>query len=138
MTTLFLLLSVGGAFAAEPAVSTAAPVVPVVDISTPAAPAAPVVAVSTPAAARLQPPQPPAHAQRLLQTAADVSRDLADTVAYLEAGQIYFRAFARETHTHAENQRMLEFLREYEAELNTAKKEEVILNDWIRKAASLR
>ena len=35
-------------------------------------------------------------------------------------------------------QRLLEFLRDYEAELNTAKKEETILNDWIRKAANLR
>ncbi|MCX5797556.1 MAG: hypothetical protein NTY77_18860 [Elusimicrobia bacterium] len=124
MTTIFLLLSVGGAFAAEPAVSTSTPVA--------------AVEVSTPAAPKLQPPQPPAHTQRLLQTATDVSQDLAVTVAYLDAGQLYFRAFARETHTHAENQHMLEFLREYEAELNTAKKEEVILNDWIRKAANLR
>ena len=122
MTTIFLLLSAGAAFAAEPAVSTTTPV----------------VEISTPAAARYEPPRPPAHARRLLQTATDVSTDLADTVAYLEAGQVYFRAFARETHTREENQRLLEFLRDYEAELNTAKKEEVILNDWIRKAASLK
>jgi len=124
MTTILLLLSVGVAFAAEPAASADAPAV---ETSTAAPPAAP-----------LEPPRPPAHVRRLLQTAADVATDLADTVAYLEAGQVYFRAFARRTHTHAENQRMLEFRREYETELNTAKKEEVILNDWIRKAANLR
>jgi hypothetical protein len=122
MTTIFLLLSAATAFAAEPAVSTTTPA----------------VEISTPAAARYEPPRPPAHVRRLLQTATDVSTDLADTVAYLEAGQVYFRAYARETHTHVENQRLLEFLRDYEAELSTAKKEEVILNDWIRKAANLR
>ncbi|MDD5628763.1 MAG: hypothetical protein PHU21_06845 [Elusimicrobia bacterium] len=126
MPTIVLLLSVGAAFAAEPAVSTAAVAV---ELST--------VSAAIPAA-RLEPPRPPAHTKRLLETATDVARDLADTVAYLEAGRVYFRAFSRETHTHAENQRMLEFLREYEAELNTAKKEETILNDWIRKAASLK
>ncbi|MBI5239613.1 MAG: hypothetical protein HY926_04010 [Elusimicrobia bacterium] len=119
MTTILLVLSLA-ACAAEPAVPAA------VEISTPAA------------AKRLEPPVPPAHAKRLLQTATDVAGDLAETVAYLEAGQVYFRAFARETHSNEENQAMLRFLREYEAELDTAKKEEKILNDWIRKAASLK
>lgn len=123
MTTLFFFFALA-AGAAEPAVPPA-----VVETSTPAAAAV---------APKLEPPAPPAHAKRLLQTATDVARDLADTVEYLEAGQVYFRAFARETHTAEENQAMLRFLREYEAELNTAKKEEVILNDWIRKAANLK
>jgi hypothetical protein len=127
MTTLLMLFSLA-ACAAEPAA-------PSTEVSTSAVPA---VEVSTPAAPKLTPPAPPAHAQRLLQTATDVARDLAETVAYLEAGQAYFRAFARETHTPEENQALLRFLREYEAELATAKKEEVILNDWIRKAASLK
>jgi hypothetical protein len=122
MNTILLLLWAGAARAAEPA-----------------APApAPVVAVSSVAAARNEPPQAPAHVQRLLQTATDVSRDLADTVAYLDAGQTYFRAYARGTHTQAEDQRLLEFLRDYEAELDTAKKEEAILRDWLVKAASLK
>jgi hypothetical protein len=98
----------------------------------------PAVAVSTASAARVEPPQAPAHAQRLLQTATDVSRDLADTIAYLEAGQIYVRAFIRETHTQAEGQRLLEFQRDYEAELSTAKKEEAVLRDWLMKAAALK
>jgi hypothetical protein len=127
MTTLLIFFSLA-ACAAEP--SAEAPVSSVPSVA---------LAVSTPAAAGMtSPPTPPAHAKRLLQTATDVARDLADTVAYLEAGQAYFRAFARETHTAEENQAMLRFLREYEAELSTAKKEEVILNDWIRKAASLK
>ena len=121
MITMILFFSVGAACAAEPA-----------------APPPPDVAVSTVGAARYGPPQAPAHTQRLLQTAADVSRDLADTVAYLEAGQIYLRAFMREAHTQAENQRLLEFQRDYEAELNTAKKEEAILRDWLVKAAPLK
>ena len=123
MITLFFFFALA-AGAAEPAALPAA-----VETSTPAAAAI---------ASKLEPPTPPAHVKRLLQTATDVARDLADTVAYLEAGQAYFRAFARETHTAEENQAMLRFLREYEAELNTAKKEEVILNDWIRKAANLK
>ncbi len=126
MVTLFFLFALA-AGAAEPAAETAAPAVPAVAVPTPAA-----------VALKIEPPTPPAHAKRLLQTATDVARDLADTVAYLEAGQVYFRAFARETHTAEENQAMLRFLREYEAELSTAKKEEVILNDWIRKAANLK
>jgi hypothetical protein len=122
MTMIPLLFWAGAALAVEPAMSTPTPV----------------VEVSTTAAVRYDPPQAPAHAQRLLQTAADVSRDLADTVAYLEAGQAYFRAFTRDTHTQAENQRLLEFLRDYEAELGTAKKEEAILRDWLVKAAALK
>ena len=119
--TIILSLFVATAFAVEPApVSTAT------------------VVVSTPSAATCEPPQPPAHAQRLLQTAADVSRDLADTVAYLEAGQTYFRAFARNSHTREENQRLLEFLRDYETELGMAKKEEAVLRDWLTKAAALK
>ena len=120
MITLFFFFALA-AGAAEPAALPAA-----VETSTPAAAAI---------ASKLEPPTP---VKRLLQTATDVARDLAETVAYLEAGQTYFRAFARETHTAEENQAMLRFLREYEAELNTAKKEEVILNDWIRKAANLK
>jgi hypothetical protein len=119
MAAILLLMWAGMACAAEP--------------SPP-----PAVAVSTASAARVEPPQAPAHAQRLLQTAADVSRDLADTVSYLEAGQIYARAFLREAHTQAENQRFLEFQRDYEGELSTAKKEEAVLRDWLMKAAALK
>jgi hypothetical protein len=120
ITILFLLTS--AAFAAEPAASAPPPA----------------VTVSTVGAARYEPPQTPAHAQRLLQSAADVSRDLADTVAYLEAGRIYLRASMREMHTQAESQRLLEFQRDYEAELSTARKEEAVLRDWLAKAAPLK
>jgi hypothetical protein len=122
MIMIFLLFSSAAAFADEPAVSTAASA----------------VELSSAAAVSAQPPQPPAHAQRLLQTATDVARDFADTAAYLEAGQIYYRAYARQSRTLAEEQRLLEFQRDYQAELDTAKKEEAVLRDWLAKAAALR
>jgi hypothetical protein len=121
MVTIFLLFSSAAAFAAEPALSTAAPAV---ELSS--------------AAVSAQPPQPPAHAQRMLQTAADVARDLADTAAYLEAGQLYSRSYGRQSHTLAEDQRLLEFQRDYQAELDTARKEEAVLRQWLEKASALR
>jgi hypothetical protein len=98
---------------------------------------APAVAVST-AEARYEPPAPPAHAQRNLDTAADLSRDLAETVAYLEAGLSYFRAFTKTTHNAAENKLFVKFLDDYERELNAARKEEQVLKTWLDKAAALK
>jgi hypothetical protein len=99
--------------------------------------AAPAVVIST-AEARYEPPQPPAHSQRTLETATDLSRDLAETAAYLEMGLGYFRAFTKVTHNAAENKLFVKFLDDYERELGTAKKEEQVLRAWLEKAAALK
>ncbi|MFA6003314.1 MAG: hypothetical protein WC881_04530 [Elusimicrobiota bacterium] len=96
------------------------------------------VSLSTAAAVVYEPPAPPAHAQRNLESAADLSRDLADTVAYLESGQSYFRPFTKGTHTPAENKLFVGFLDQYEKESATAKNEVKVLRDWLEKAAGLK
>jgi len=140
MKTIALLLSVVGffqIFSVRAQAADAEPSTPSVSAST-QTPATGAVAVSTPAAARYEPPQPPAHTRGMMDTTADTVRDLADTIAFLEAGQTYFRAFARDTHTIDENQRLLEFLKDYDAELVAARKKEAALRSWLEKASALK
>lgn len=106
--------------------------------SVPAGAAEPAAISTAAAVAAYEPPAPPAHAQRELDTAADLSRDLAETVAYLEAGQSYFRAFTQATHTPAENKLFVKFLEQYEKELAAAKKEYQVLRDWLENASGLK
>lgn len=86
----------------------------------------------------LLPPAPPAHAQRLMETASDVSKDLAETLAFLEAGQSYYKAYVKGTHTSEENKAFVKFLLDYERELETAKKEFGLLQDWFKKSSELK
>ena len=79
----------------------------------------------------LRPPEAPAHARRNLDTAAALAQDLAEVAAYLEAGQSYYRAFQRGTHTAEENNAFLKFLETYEKEHKAAKKEIEALRNWI-------
>ena len=86
----------------------------------------------------LLPPRPPAHAQRVMETATDVSRDLHETLAFLEAGQSYYKAFAKGTHTAEENKAFVKFLEDYERELETAKKEFALLQAWFKNSSDLK
>ncbi|HAM36454.1 MAG TPA: hypothetical protein DEB40_00970 [Elusimicrobia bacterium] len=98
------------------------------------------VAASSSAAGvvRYEAPQAPAHAQRTLDNVTDLSRDLAETVAFLETGQSYFRAFTKGSHNAAENKLFVKFLDAYERELATAKKETAVLREWLEKASALK
>lgn len=102
------------------------------------APAAPAAAPSSEPKRELTPPRRPAHAQRLLESASDVSRDLAETLVFIEAGQSFFKAYARGTHTPEENKAFVQFLEDYERELATAKKEFAILQTWFEKSSGLK
>ena len=85
----------------------------------------------------LMPPDPPRHEQRTLDTASDLARDFAQTVAYLEMGQSYFKAYKRTTHSKVENTAMLKFLETYERERDTARREHTVLTQWVRERSDL-
>jgi hypothetical protein len=100
---------------------------------------APAVAMSTSAApAPLFPPKPPARAKTSLDSAVDVARDLAAAVEYFEAGQSYYRAYTKGSHTPEENKAFIQFLQDYEKEREIARKTHAILGSWIEKKSSIR
>jgi hypothetical protein len=86
----------------------------------------------------LLPPAPPAHAQRVLESAADASKDLAETLAFLEAGQSYYKAYAKGSHTKQENAAFVKFLQDYERERDTARKEFDLLQAWFKSSSELK
>ncbi|MDE2290658.1 MAG: hypothetical protein KGL53_01140, partial [Elusimicrobia bacterium] len=83
------------------------------------------------------PPPTPAHAQRSLDSPTALARDLAEVVAFLDAGQTYFRAYQKGDHSVAENQKFLAFLQDYEREYAVAKKESAALRSWVVDKGSL-
>jgi hypothetical protein len=82
-------------------------------------------------------PKPPAHAQRELNTASGLARDLVDVIVYLEQGQAYFRSYQSGTHTAEDNARFLAFLEAYEKESAIAKKESETLRKWVLEKTEL-
>jgi hypothetical protein len=90
-----------------------------------------------PAAPAWTPPKPPAHAQRSLETASDLARDLQEVASYLEAGQSYYRAYRKGTHTVEDNKAFLQFLESYEKEQSIARKETDALRKWAHEGTSL-
>lgn len=112
------------------------------DVSTAAAVAVstPVAAVAAPAAASkpvIMPPKAPARAKSSLDSAGEVARDLAASVEYFEAGQSYYRAFSKGTHTAEENAAFVKFLEEYEKEQANAKRTHAALGQWLEKKSKV-
>jgi len=93
--------------------------------------------VLRPAKKELLSPVPPEHKLRNLTNASDLAADLSQVVAYLEAGQVYFRDYQSGTHSLAENAEFLKFLETYEAELLLAEKEAATLKAWVDTKGSL-
>ncbi len=85
----------------------------------------------------LMPPAPPVHARRSLDAASELAKDLSDVVAYLDAGQAYFRAYQKGSHSAEENRQFLAFLQAYENEYAVAKREGEVLRKWIIEQGSL-
>lgn len=102
----------------------------------PAAAPAP-AAAPVPAPRFLMPPAPPAHARRSLEAASELARDLSEVVGYLEAGQAYFRAYQKGSHSAEENRQFLAFLQTYENEYAVSKKEAAALKTWVLEQGSL-
>lgn len=86
----------------------------------------------------LVPPAPPAHARRSLDSPTELARDFAEVVAYLDAGQAYFRAYQKGTHSVEENRAFLAFLEVYEKEYAVAKKEADALRTWVKERGALQ
>lgn len=95
-------------------------------------------ALSAETAHQLIAPRRPPHAQRVLESATDVTRDLLETLTFIEAGQSFYKAYARGTHTPQENKAFVGFLEDYEREVDTAKKEFAILQSWFEKSSGLK
>jgi hypothetical protein len=85
----------------------------------------------------LEPPKAPAHAQRDLNTAAVLVRDLHEVVVFLEQGKAYFRAYQKSNHTPEENAKFLRFLETHEKEREIAKKEAEALKRWVFEKSGL-
>ena len=133
---LSLLLAAGLSRAAEVPVAVSSAPVAVstapVSVSTQTAPAPPAEPKG------LLPPKPPEHVKRDLSTASEVALDLASTLAFLEAGKVYYKAYAQGTHSAEENKAFLAFLQDYERELGTAKGEFDVLQAWLGKKSGLK
>ena len=95
-------------------------------------------AAPAPEIPKLSPPQPPAHQKRSLGTAAELSRDLAETVAFIEDGQAFFRAYSKGTHSAQENKEFVRFLEDFEREQDLVKKEVEALGVWAQKKSGLK
>ena len=85
----------------------------------------------------ITPPARPARTVRKLDSAAELARDLALVVEYLENGQSFYGAYQRGTHSIEENKRFLEFLEQYEKELAVGRKEVETLGKWFEAKGSL-
>ncbi|MDX6770705.1 MAG: hypothetical protein SF051_14315 [Elusimicrobiota bacterium] len=102
-----------------------------------AAPAAVAEAVVPEKKPGLFPPKAPARAKNSLDSAGEVARDLAAAVEYFEAGQAYYRAFTKGTHTAEENAAFAKFLEDYEKEQATAKRTHAALGAWLEKKSQV-
>lgn len=85
----------------------------------------------------LLPPKAPARTKNSLDGAGEVARDLAASVEYFEAGQAYYRAYAKGTHTPEENAAFVKFLEEYEKEQATARRTHAALGQWLEKRSKV-
>lgn len=124
MNTLLLALALP-ALAAETSTATA------VAVSSAAAPAA------APEPRRLFPPKAPVRAKGSLDGAGEVARDLAASAEYFEAGQAYYRAYAKGTHTAEENAAFVRFLEEYEKEQAIARRTHAALGQWLERKSKV-
>jgi hypothetical protein len=91
---------------------------------------------ATPAAS-LFPPQTPVREKAALESASDLALDMSKLVIFLEAGQSYYRAYGKGTHSEAENKAFVKFLEDYQRVLGELKQEEAALRVWIDKKSEL-
>lgn len=129
MNTLLLLLALSASAADAPAaVSSAA-----------AAAVAPEKAAEKAAEQprRIFPPKAPARAKNSLDGAGEVARDLTASVEYFEAGQAYYRAYAKGTHTAEENAAFVKFLEDYEKEQLNARRTHAALGQWLERKSKV-
>lgn len=103
--------------------------------STPTASYAPLAEPEAPRV--LTPPAVPAHARKNLDSPAELARDFAEVVTFLEQGQAYFRAYQKGSHTPEENKLFLAFLESHEREQAVARKEAEALRKWVLEQSDL-
>jgi hypothetical protein len=95
-------------------------------------------AADKPAEKRLLfPPKAPARGKNSLDSPGEVARDLAASVEFFEAGQSYYRAYAKGTHTPEENAAFVKFLETYEKEQQIARRTHAALGQWLEKKSKV-
>lgn len=82
-------------------------------------------------------PVPPQRAKASLDSASEVALDMAQALSFLEQGQVFYKAYAKGSHTAEENKAFLKFLADYEHQLETVKKELEVLRQWADKKSGL-
>lgn len=85
----------------------------------------------------LMPPATPAHARKNLDSPAELARDYAEVITFLEQGQAYFRAYQKGSHTPEENKQFMAFLEAFEREQVVARKEGEALRKWVLEQSAL-
>jgi hypothetical protein len=77
------------------------------------------------------------RAKNSLDGAGEVARDLAASVEYFEAGQAYYRAYAKGTHSAEENAAFVKFLEDYEKEQLNARRTHAALGQWLERKSKV-
>jgi hypothetical protein len=129
-------LAFAAAVTETPAAPAAAPEAPVAAAPAAPAPEAPAVAPSKPSG--LMPPAPPVREKQELSSASMVVLDMAKSIAFMEQGQVYYKAYAKGTHTSEENKAFVRFVEDYERELMTVKKEFEVIKLWTEQKSTLK
>lgn len=87
--------------------------------------------------AKASPPEAVKRAKPTLDSASEVALDMARALSFLEQGQVFYKTYAKGSHTAEENKAFLKFLADYEHELETVKKELEVLRQWVEKKSGL-
>ena len=95
---------------------------------------APLAAMS----ADIAPPKAPEREKGELTSASAVALDAAKAVSFLEQGQVYYKAYAKGSHTADQNKAFVRFAEDYDREMATVKKELEVLQTWMEKKAELK
>jgi hypothetical protein len=89
-------------------------------------------------AADLTPPALPDREKNELTSASGVALDMAKSIAFMEQGQAYYKAYAKGSHNAAENKAFVRFAEDYDRELNNVRKELDVLRIWVDKKSDLK
>ena len=89
-------------------------------------------------AADIAAPQPPERDKGPLTTASSVALDMGKSIAFMEQGQAYYKAYAKGSHSAAENKDFVRFAEDYDRELGNVRHELEVLRTWVDKKSDLK
>ena len=83
-------------------------------------------------------PNPPVREKQELSSASAVVLDMAKSIAFMEQGQAYYKAYAKGSHKAEDNKAFVRFAEYYDRELSTVKKELEVVKLWVDKKSELK